>query len=431
MGRHSPSALVESDSAPGPSSKSARSGRGVLPAVQANMDETTPRQQALSVVVVALVFVLLAYPTIALAAPSAADYILAIAALLLVPSLLARIRPLIFPALCLLALVVIYGLSTLYEQDAAVGLRHTTAVASFGVAFLVFACFGSDLVALRWFPTAAVTVVGVDVGAILLWGIKKNASGGALIYLFAILLVLMMARGIVPGWLAATAFTLGGVGVFYYFEFRFIAICSLVFLLVYMVSGRLPRKAYFLLGIVASVSVIWVTIWFFLNVDRGGTARRLGHLITEATGRRATSGRDYLWPHILSAADDNRIFGLGAGTLPSQVVGTRLSSHNYFLQVYLQVGLLGLTSVILFLLAIWWLFVGHKSDVGRFGAALFIMFVVHNSTEVLLLQNNAGVALPAWCAIGLALSIDRSMDRGTRQKDAEPELMTGRPSVTW
>jgi hypothetical protein len=75
--------------------------------------------------------------------------------------------------------------------------------------------------------------------------------------------------------------------------------------------------------------------------------------------------------------------------------------------VYLQLGLVGLILVVCFLLAIWRLLSAAGSTAGKFGSALFLMFIVHNGTEVLMLQNNSLVAVPAWCSIGLALAIDR------------------------
>jgi hypothetical protein len=76
--------------------------------------------------------------------------------------------------------------------------------------------------------------------------------------------------------------------------------------------------------------------------------------------------------------------------------------------VYLQVGVIGMVVLIAFLLAVWRILARATCAAGRFGSAVFIMFVVHNATEVLMFQNNALVAVPAWCTIGLALAIEHA-----------------------
>lgn len=355
-----------------------------------------------------LAVIAMGYPAVATVAPGVADPLLVTIAVLLSPLVLGQLKGLTWPVFWLSILVTIYALSSQFGDNRAQGLRHTLTLASLSAVFLAFATYGSAVLSLRWFRVAAAATLTADVVIVSTGGFPKNTAGGALIYLFALAIAAVLARKGSSGWIGAWAFTVVGVIISYLLNFRFLVICSLVFLVCFGFTTVFKARGYWLFGLVATSAAVGAVLWFFLSLNRAGLAWDLGQRISALTGHRVNTGRETIWAYVLNAVQEGPLFGIGAGVLPRDVMRTELSAHSYYLQVFLQTGALGVVVVTCFLLSVWTILAKARSAAGRFGSAVFIMFVVHNATEVLMFQNNALIAVPAWCCIGLAIAVERS-----------------------
>ncbi len=363
-----------------------------------------------AVAVAPLSLVVIAYPTIDILAPRQSGSLLAAASILLAPLVIGRTRALARPTCWLLALCAAYGVSAMSATRTEQAFTHTLTLVCVAVAFLTFALYGQELLEYPWFGYAAGSLVLINILSV--WGasLPKNAEASSLFYGIATLIVLLLHRGKVGGFHAATLFCMVGVLISLSLGVRSLVVYSALLLVAYVCSTKLPPRAYQLVGIAICSTVIIGVSWFFLNIYGSPFAAQASYQISEMSGQRADSGRQFLWPYILHAVEDSQLFGLGAGTLPRDVVSTHLSSHNYYLQVYLQLGLVGVTIVIAFLLSLWSRLSRAATSAGKFGSALFLVFVVHNGTEVLMFQNQTLIGVPAWCAIGLAFAADRSRE---------------------
>ena len=358
-----------------------------------------------------LALLLVAYPTVATLLPSYANTIYVGSMLALVPLVLYRLDRVTRPAVLLLVLIVIYAMSSAFAESpgygfGAQGVRNTVTLAFIGSAFLFFAAYGKTLLSLRGFPLVVVAVAVVDLFVIYSSGFSKNKTAATLLYVSAIAIIALISRTKASGWIAAFAFALLGASLALWYDVRFMIFCSIIFIVMFAAATRLRMTAYRILGILLSITVIPLVIWFFLNIGGQGIAGQFARVIAEWSGRRAESGRDVLFPYLLYATEESQLFGLGAGTLPRDIISTGFSAHNYYIQLYLQLGLLGLAVLVTFLLSVWSSLSRTGSAAGRFGSALFIMFLMHNATEVIMFQNAAVMAVPAWSAIGIALAID-------------------------
>ncbi|GAA2533786.1 O-antigen ligase family protein [Mycolicibacterium diernhoferi] len=325
---------------------------------------------------------------------------------LLLPLVLIRIKDIARPALLLMIFTAVYALSSWLGTNQSQGYVHTTALLCTGTAFITFAVYGSAILQFASVRALIIIIVLTNVVAISTANFTMNAAGATLLYVVAFGYLVLMRRQESNGGLIATLFFLSGMAIALSFEVRSLIVDSVLFIVAFYCATRLPKRAYWIGGITVSASVILGTIWFFLNIERSTFIAEASVRIREWTGARVESGRDVLWPSILHAVSETPIFGLGAGALPRDVLTTQLSAHNYYLQVYMQVGLLGIGLLVAFLLSAWKRLSTATTGAGRFGSALFLLFLVHNGTEVLMFQNNTLIGVPAWCAIGLALSLD-------------------------
>jgi hypothetical protein len=191
----------------------------------------------------------------------------------------------------------------------------------------------------------------------------------------------------------------------YLTEFRGMLAYSLVFSCAWIGSVIFPAWMFFLGFTLAASSTIYGLIWYFQNLYTSSIAAEISQLIFEWTQRPASSGREWLWPAILNAVGEDHWFGLGSGVIPGDFLSTDYSSHSYYLQTYLQVGLIGLFTLVVFLAAVWSLLT-EKSDAARtFGSAIFAMFILHNASEVIMLQNGMMASAMAWMTIGIAMGV--------------------------
>lgn len=359
--------------------------------------------------IVPFALLILAYPAITVLAPSVAEAVLVLPLPLFAVLILTRLTNVLWPAIWLAALTGVYAFSTWlgppgmylsFPSEEGAGLVHTVTVASVGAAFLMFALYGDGLRSYAGMKAIITGVVAADIIAVFTHVDAKNAVGGTVVYLTAVLCVAWFGGGKLGALLLSAVAAAVGVAI----GFRAMIAYTAVFLIAYMLSARVSGRAYFWGGIAATSAAISGMLWFHRNLTTSPLARDIAYRIEELSGRRANSGRETLWPRILQTTEENPLFGMGAGVVPRDFLSTQLSSHNYYIQLYLQVGLIGLAVLLLFLLAVWRKLAYSTNAEGRFGAALFLMFVIHNSTEVIMFQNLTLAAVPAWCAIGLALA---------------------------
>ncbi|MCV6978717.1 O-antigen ligase family protein [Mycolicibacterium pulveris] len=375
------------------------------------------RYSRVAAVVAPLALLVISYPAVAATLSDSRGWLLVAFTATLTPILLARIDQIIWPTTFVLVFVGLYALSAAFTYNRSRGLEHTVAVASTATVLLAFVMYGAAFLSFTWFRVLLFTLVTVDLLAIAVAELPKNATASAMVYASAVALVCILRRADTSprtAWAVALAFFAFSGSLALIYNVRSLIVYSALFLIAFVCSMKLRSRTYMFIGIFASVATIGATLWFFLNINTSPLAASLSAKIMELSGHRANSGRDFLWPYILRAAKENPLFGLGAAALPRDFLTTQLSAHNYYLQVYLQVGILGLSVLLVFLLYLWGILSRANTAAGRFGSALFLMFVIHNGTEVLMFQNATLVSVPAWCAIGIAISIERNVTRSER-----------------
>lgn len=131
----------------------------------------------------------------------------------------------------------------------------------------------------------------------------------------------------------------------------------------------------------------------------------LNYQMIRYTGKSIHSGRDTIWSLLIDVIKQKPFFGYGSGAVPSDYIQSSLSAHNLYLQISLQVGLIGLIIFVIFLYSVWKIFWSNRLDKKvKFSATFFIGIVTYQLSEVSLTQNNFTFALIQWLIIGVGLS---------------------------
>ncbi|MBB3041039.1 hypothetical protein [Nocardioides soli] len=400
------------------------------------MSISTTRQQPdltdlrLLAAVVGLMFI--SVPAVNGVSPEGSDLVMAGAAITSLIPILSRASRIPRLSAAVFTLMSVYLIGTLlFSEDPTQGYRHTISTVAAGGTLLLFAAYGKEMLGYSLFRLGAfVLIVGGIVGSAGS-GLPKNIVGGSIVYLLTLGALLLIVRKPHNAWFYTSAvFAMTGV-LALRMDFRSMIGFTLILMLAYWGATALRPKVFWLVGLIGAVGTIWAITWYFLNAHANRLAIEISQRITAESGRRALSGRDWLWPYITRRVDqDGQWFGLGVGSLPGDFLPTDLSSHSFYMQTYLQLGVFGLALVAFVLLTVWKTVATSRQASGRFGAALFLMFVVHNSTEVLAFQNGLLASIPAWCAIGLAYSLTRAeVDAPKLEPKPEPEPEVSQP--TW
>lgn len=392
----------------------ASAGPGLIRPVRRSRRAPGPTELGLVAAVAGLMFI--AEPALNSFNSDLGDAVSAGATLFSAPIILTRLRSAPRVLLMVLVFCALYAFSAVATSNHDQGLRHTIAAVTASTALLVFVTFGKDMVQYTWFRHSTYLLILAGIAGVAVGGLPKNITGGATLYLVALFISVLLVRSPRRAGRFVLGFFLIITSLAFLLDFRGLVGYSLVLVLAYWGAAKLPKRVYWLSGIAGAGAVIGATIWYFLNVYSSEIATLITRVVVDASGRPATSGRDWLWPAIIHAVERNQLFGLGAGTLPRDILPTTLSSHSYYLQVYLQLGMAGVAVLIMLLLAIWQPLAASERATGRFGAAVFLMFVTHNATEVLMFQNGLIAGIPGWCAIGLAVATASEMAAGVNNR---------------
>lgn len=131
----------------------------------------------------------------------------------------------------------------------------------------------------------------------------------------------------------------------------------------------------------------------------------INQLFLEYTGQRFYSGRNKVWFDLIQLGSKNNLFGYGTGVLPKDLFRTDLSSHNLYLQIYIQNGLISLLLLFFIINGIWNKIYKYKENPSsKIFAGLFIGIIVHQTFEVTLLQNNISIGTLQWILVAIGLN---------------------------
>ena len=250
----------------------------------------------------------------------------------------------------------------------------------FGSGFMIIVLgVGQDVVSKN-------TVSGIATYFFLSAGVVQVARGAPLFRTLAILAVLLVFVG---GVALGHRLMIGAA----------IVLFGIVFLL--RVVPLEATRNLTLVGVFGGIIMIIILFSGFWGFD----IREYDSLFVEYTGRTSRSGRQIIWPIIISHTSSSPWIGLGTGTNFSSLYDSPWSAHSYFLQTYMQSGLVGITALVLVFLAIWRA-IGRprSSQPGSFLATgCFFVLIIHASFEVFLMQVNLLMGCSAWMMIGLCI----------------------------
>lgn len=204
-------------------------------------------------------------------------------------------------------------------------------------------------------------------------------------------------------WLAIISI---GVVAIFHIGARSVWLALVAVFVVYIVFPVVGRSRTIYLGtFVLLVFALLSGMYAYTELHSSSLGAILQDFVLDTTGRDLFSGRHRLWPPLLDAIRARPWIGYGPSATPSLVMNTRLSSHNLYLQIALQVGIAGLGMFLGVLYALWRIYwLGKDDRVTRLSAAFLVGIMVHQMFEVSMTQNHMAIGITQWLALGVGVS---------------------------
>lgn len=168
--------------------------------------------------------------------------------------------------------------------------------------------------------------------------------------------------------------------------------------------GEFTKKIINKWEIVFDIFIVAVIAFVFIYPTLLST--ELGHKIQllslQYSGKNFFSGRQVLWETLVSLIKEKPFTGYGLGALPMDFISTSKSSHNIFMQIALQSGLVGLGLVALILKRIYSNTLLHsRAPFALQSVAVMYAMIIHENFEASLTQNLLVAGLQFWFIFGM------------------------------
>lgn len=191
---------------------------------------------------------------------------------------------------------------------------------------------------------------------------------------------------------------------------RAVMLIMFITVLVYMFWNAITKnKARYILFLL----VVFISIFAFMSIYIGWynnpseISRTIDNFSKKTFRKNLHSGRTQMWIIALNEISKRPLLGYGTGASAGNLVGVEISIHNLYLQLLVQNGILGLISFLILLFSIWMLFWKSKDRfITRLSAAFFIASIVHNTFELILLQNHMAMAFFQWFIFAIGASVE-------------------------
>ena len=333
------------------------------------------------------------------------------------------------------SLLLLYGLSFLWSSDRLTAVKHIASMSS--ILFIVFA-----LTNLRWNRAVLVRIMLAGslfvLANFVFWlgsGMTFRSSGiythrnsmAAVSYYFLFFPLAIRLAYPTRGALKSLCLAISAVALILVVAAasRAVFLAGITTALTYWLWPRITRRrirhvGYFVL-LLASVVATTIVYAYLQGWLIGADA--LNVQVRGVTGGNLFSGRQAFWTDILQLIAQRPVIGWGSGALPQNLLGQDLSAHSLFLQLTLQIGILGLGLLFLFFLSIWTTFYrGRDLLIVRLAAAFFAGSMVRETFAVTLLQNQlVGIGSFAWVVFAIGIHFATAATRTTTLTPASPE----------
>lgn len=199
------------------------------------------------------------------------------------------------------------------------------------------------------------------------------------------------------------------ISLFSFIYFRMVErTSSIVLIIIYIVylllkkvkHSRLLYKSIF----IGTLIVIIGFTYGYVQLQYTEAGYIINNIFREYTGGNFFSGRNKIWEVAFNYIEEAPIIGYGIDNGLLRLAGIKLSTHNTYIHILLQGGLIGLVIFSMFMYSIWKSYFHYlDNDIVIVAAAYLIGILIFISFEVTLIGNTVVTAIFLWFILGIGL----------------------------
>lgn len=184
---------------------------------------------------------------------------------------------------------------------------------------------------------------------------------------------------------------------------RSVLVGMIVIILAWIILKQFRRIFPYLIYLVLLGNVLFITVYVWIKGTGIGNA--LNQLSRTIFHKNLFSGRSELWEGVIHAIAKHPWFGYGVGINASDVIDTNFTAHNLYLQLLLEVGILGFIIFFFLILSIWKVLNARLDNFAAKWSACFLLgILVYETFELTLFQNNYSISMFQWLIITLGIN---------------------------
>jgi O-antigen ligase len=187
---------------------------------------------------------------------------------------------------------------------------------------------------------------------------------------------------------------------------RTIGFVLVLIYMLYIILGFAKNKnKYFFFSIFWFILVLNILcIFCYIAFANSDMKDWLNMLSLEHTNNNFFSGREVIWKGIIDSNKETILLGKGIGNDELSRLYIDLSTHNLYLYLYLEGGIVLLSLFYIFIFSIWKLYFRFIYDEEvRLSAAYFLGILILVNYELILLINGAIVSFFLWLVISFGI----------------------------
>ncbi|TCT19880.1 O-antigen ligase [Melghiribacillus thermohalophilus] len=134
------------------------------------------------------------------------------------------------------------------------------------------------------------------------------------------------------------------------------------------------------------------------------------------------SGRQTIWDEAVKYGIQSPIIGHKVGIKPDEYLSTKgyAHVHNQYLQIFLESGMLGFISFLIFLVVLWkYLSINLESYVIKLSSSFYLGIIVYQNYELNLLLVNKSIGFLLWLIIFLGVGFSIRIKHKSRKENPE------------
>lgn len=183
---------------------------------------------------------------------------------------------------------------------------------------------------------------------------------------------------------------------------------ALVLLLIYFCYFVLKRvksyKTSYKFIFIGTFTAIIVFVYGYIQFQYTEIGYEFNNIVRQYTGGNFFSGRNRIWETAFTYIKEAPMIGYGINNKILRSAGIELSTHNTYIHILLQGGIIGLSIFSMFMYSIWNRYYNYlDNDIVIVSAAYLIGILIFINFEVTLIGNTVVTAIFLWLILGIGL----------------------------